>query len=261
MYWRKRDVAKAREHLGRAVELNSHSWKTYWDFARLAQDAPPEDRLVITALDKAISMNPQLTDARLILGYRYYASKQFGLALATLRQIKQITPEFAPRLFLLIAHSSLQLKDTAEARKAALQAKQYAKDSADISSVDEIIAHLDQPARNAAANDIPKLARSGVSGPEPREELSRIEGILTEIECADASATLHVASGNKNLAFLIRDSARVYIKGGSQGEQLLPCGKTHKPITLEFLPMDDRATGTVGEARIIVYTDKVYTDK
>lgn len=267
LYWRKLDNAKAREHLGRAVELNSPSWKTYWDFARLAQDAPPEDKLVIVALEKAVGMNPELIDARMMLGQRYYSSSQFGLAAATLGGIKRVTPEMAPRYFLMLAHVNLRLKNNEEAKKAALQVKKYAKDAADISRADEMIAYIDQPVREPvaraarAANEPPILRRReapattwDVQAPDPKEQLGAVRGVLTEIECAGEKAKLRIAVGNTSLAFLIRDPARVYIKGAKPNEQLLSCGKTRKTVTVEYLPKDDRSTGTVGEARIIDFT-------
>ena len=266
LYWQKRDNGKAREHLGRAVQLNSPSWKTYWDFARLAQDAPPEDKLVIGALEKAIGMKADLTDARMMLAHRYYASNQFGMAAAALRQIKLITPELAPRLFLLLAHTHLQLKDNEEAKKAALQVKKYARDSTDTGRADEIIAFIDQPARavlakSEAASEAPILRRRkapattwDVPSADPQEQLGAIRGVLIEIECLGERAKLRVAVGNSSLAFLISDPTRVYIKGARQGEQLLTCGKTRRPIAIDYLPKDDRSSGTVGEARMIEFT-------
>ena len=80
-----------------------------------------------------------------------------------------------------------------------------------------------------------------------------MRGVLTAIECLGDLAKLRIAVGNTSLAFLIRDSSRVYIKGAKQDEQLLPCGPARRPVVLQYLPKDDRATGTVGEARIIDY--------
>jgi len=249
LYWQKQDKHKAREHLARAVQLNSPSWKTYWDFALLAQDAPADDKLVIEALQKALSMNPDLTDARLMLGYRYYASNQFGLASAALRQIKRVTPEIAPRFFLLLAHVSLRLNDREEAKKAAQQARKYAKESEEIRRSDELLAFLEQPARQTSApvaGEAPHL---------PKEQLETLRGVLTELECLGGQAKLHIQATDRKLILLIRDPKRVYIKRAASEEQMLICGKVSKPLIVEYLPKEDASTGTAGEARMIEFAD------
>jgi tetratricopeptide (TPR) repeat protein len=266
LYWRKNDKTLAREHLGRAVQLNAPSWKTYWDFARLAQDAPAGDKEVVAALEKAVGMNPALTDAQMMLGYRYYLGERHGQALVTLRQITRVTPELAPRLFLLKAFVNIKLKDHEQAKKDALQARKYATLPEDIKQSDDILAFLERPGRftvaeaDVAANDRPRLERRpapattwDVPPAEPQEQLASLQGVLTQIQCLDGQAKLIVASGNKSVAFLIRDSTRVYIKGAKQDEQLLTCGPARRPVAIEYLPNDDRVTGTVGEARVIDY--------
>jgi tetratricopeptide (TPR) repeat protein len=272
LYWRKRDNARAREHLGRAVELKSTSWKTYWDYARLAQDSPVNDKLMITALDKAIEMNPSLIDARMMLAYRHYSEKRYGQALVALRGVKGISAEMAPRYFLLMAHVTVNLKENAEAKKAALQAKKYAKDGRDSIEADSLLAFLNRPVREAeaAASSRRPTARTADEAPvlrrqerpattwnlppsEAEEQLASFEGILTEIACQGEQAKLYIAAGNKSVTFLINDPARVFIKGAKPDEQLLTCGKTRRSITIQYLPKDDRATGTAGEARVIDY--------
>ena len=124
-------------------------------------------------------MNPELRDARMMLAHRYYGSGQFGRAAATLRQIKHVTPEQAPRFFLLLAHTNLRLKDNDEAKKAALQAKKYAKDAADISRADEMIAFLDRPVREVAVNDIPQPVRRAESPVNEAPILRRKEAPAT----------------------------------------------------------------------------------
>lgn len=93
-----------------------------------------------------------------------------------------------------------------------------------------------------------------VQAADAKEQLGAIRGVLTEIECLGERAKLRVAVGNTSIAFLISDPTRVYIKGARQGEQSLTCGKTRRPITVDYLPKDDRSSGTVGEARMIEFT-------
>jgi hypothetical protein len=172
----------------------------------------------------------------------------------------------APRLFLLIAHVSLKLTDNPGAKKAALQAKKYAKEPADVQQVEQILAFIDGPVVVASAEestastagDQPRLQRRAapttnwdVPPAEPAEKLASVRGVLTAIECTGDQAKLRVAIGNTSLAFLIKDPARVYIKGASENQQQLTCGTTRKPVALQYLPADDRGTGTVGEAREI----------
>jgi tetratricopeptide (TPR) repeat protein len=267
LYWRKDQKSLAREHLGRAVELNAPRWKTYWDFARLAQDAPPNDELVNKALDKAIELNPALTDARLMLGYRYYRAERAGVALATLNQIKHVTSEIAPHLFLLKAHLSLKLKDLDGAKKNALEAKKHSKEPADVQQADNLLAYIAQPYKEQPASRAgtagtsdgpPRIERRerpattwDVPAPDPQEQLSSLSGMLSEIECLGEQAKLHVVSNRKKVVFAIKDPSRVFIKRAKEGEQLLTCGKTQRPVSITYLPAENSADGIDGEARII----------
>jgi hypothetical protein len=161
---------------------------------------------------------------------------------------------------------NIKLKDHEQAKKDALQARKYATLPEDIKQSDDILAFLERPGRftvaeaDVAANDRPRLERRpapattwDVPPAEPQEQLASLQGVLTQIQCLDGQAKLIVASGNKSVAFLIRDSTRVYIKGAKQDEQLLTCGPARRPVAIEYLPNDDRVTGTVGEARVIDY--------
>ena len=111
--WQEGDLNKARENLKRAVELKPASWKTYWDYARLAQGDPS----VVEALRSALKINADLPDARMMLGFELYKARHYKEAYDVLSQIKQVTPERAPSFFLAMAFSAMEIGNKFEAKK------------------------------------------------------------------------------------------------------------------------------------------------
>jgi tetratricopeptide (TPR) repeat protein len=139
--WQEGELLKAKQHLKHAVDLKPTSWKIYWDYARLAQG----DSTVLDALRSALRINPSLVDARLMLGFELYKSKQYNEAYVILSQVKSVTPERAASLFLVLAYSALEIGNKAEAKKAADLGKKYAKTALDIAQADSILEFIERP--------------------------------------------------------------------------------------------------------------------
>jgi tetratricopeptide (TPR) repeat protein len=234
LYWQNGELIKARQKLRRSVELKSPSWKTHWDYARLTQGEPE----VLDALKTTLQLNPDMAEARLMLGFELYKAKRYKEAYETLSSIKRVTPERAPSFFLAKAFSALEIGEKPAAKAAAAAAKKYASNAADIRAADEILDYVDRPARSAP-QEPPQ---------EATQDLGAIRGVLQEVECLGTRARLHILSGQIRVSLLIRDPERVQVKGRQSSEVQITCGPQKETrVYAEYVPVDDPELKTSGD--------------
>ncbi len=141
--WREGERLAARNHFARAVELGSNDGQMYFDYAKLLQGDLAKDQVLEDSLKKALDLRPDLTEARILLGVHYYNVKRYGLAVTTINQIKRLTPEQAPPVFLAMAYSQLQLGNRTEAKANAEKVKQFAKSAEQIEEANRLLKYLD----------------------------------------------------------------------------------------------------------------------
>lgn len=267
--WRRSNREEAVEHFARAIKLGASSWKTYWDYARLL--GPGEDvRGYTDALRKALERKPDLLDARLALGSALLQQQSWAQAFALLHEVKNIDPDRASRLFLMLAYSSLNLDKRAEAKTYAADAKKYAKDPHDRDSAERLISVLErEPApreRSAAVvmesddETRPRIARrAGLQEPPPDIPATgpkrvTVQGNFKRLDCLGEMARIHVMDGRETFLLLIRKPDAVTIRGGS-GTMDMKCGPQNAAVVVEYLPAKDETTHTVGEVRVIEFIE------
>ena len=266
VYWRDGDNGKAKENFRKAVELKPTSWKTYWDYARFAQGEPG----TVDALRSALRLNPELTEAKLILGYELYRRRDFKEAFDVLATIRQVTPDRAPQLFLMLAFSAVEIGNKPEARKAAEMAKKYAKLPEDISQADRIIQFVDfKPGerreetvklqRRAEAMEPTEPATPGVAARlEPQiAGLTETRGILQEIECLGEQARVRILVGQTRMALLIRDPSSVRLRNSDQTTVDITCGPQQSTsVIVGFVPNEDAKLKTTGDVVTLEFVTK-----
>jgi Flp pilus assembly protein TadD len=264
VYWRDGDNALAKENFRRAVELKPTSWKTYWDYARFAQGEPG----IVDALRSALRLNPALAEAKLMLGYELYRMRDFKAAFDVLSTIRQITPDRAPQLFLMLAFSSVEIGNKAEARKAAEMAKKYAKSPEDISQAERVIQFVDQKSGESEQDTAPVQRRAEAVGrageavrPAPPSNpgvVGRLEpqiaglretrGILQEIECLGEKARVHILVDQKRMALLIRDPSTVRLRNSDETTVDMQCGPQQSTsVIVGFVPKEDAKFASTGD--------------
>jgi tetratricopeptide (TPR) repeat protein len=227
LYWRDGDNAQAKENFRRAVNLNPPSWKTYWDYARFAHG----DEGTVEALRNALRLNPELGEARLMLGFELYNTRQFQQAYDVLAEIKRVTPDRAPHFFLMKAFSALEIGRKPEARGAAEAAKKYARTPDEINQANRLIDYLENksaPAQRAAATPLPmervsESQREAVMIQTP-PDLHQVRGALQEIECLGREARVKVLVGSSRVTLLIRDPGAVHLRNSDESSVNLTCG-------------------------------------
>jgi tetratricopeptide (TPR) repeat protein len=270
VYWRDGDNAQAKANFRKAVELKPTSWKTYWDYARFAQGEPG----TVEALRSALRLNPELAEARLMLGYELYRARSFKEAYEVIATIRQVTPDRAPQLFLMKAFSALEIGDKLEARAAAEMAKKYAKSPEDISQAERIIQFVDQKQiaarrpvelqeesvpvqrRAEATQAVEEAVRPATpSNPglserlEPRiAGLTEARGILQEFECLGEQARVRILVGQTRMVLLIRDPSSVRLRNSDQSTVDMKCGpQPSTSVIVGFVPKEDAKFKTTGD--------------
>jgi tetratricopeptide (TPR) repeat protein len=256
LHWQQGDLGKAKDGLRRAVALKSTSWKTYWDYARLAQDEPD----VADTLRTALRMNPELSEARLMLGYTLYKNRKYKEAYETLAEIRQVTPDRAPSFFLMKAFSAMEIGKKAEAKSAAEMAKKYSKSAVEISQADNLIEFIDRPVvsseERAAA---PSVAAQPVrlESRDAEDQPSVLRGVLQEVECLGKEARLRILSGNTSIALLIRNPNHVVLKNSDASTVEFKCGpQKNARVIVEFRPKDDSQFKTLGDVVTLEFTSR-----
>jgi tetratricopeptide (TPR) repeat protein len=253
LHWRQGDLGKAKDGFRKAIALKSTSWKTYWDYARLAQDDPD----VVATLRTALRMNPELGEARLMLGYALYNGHKYKEAYEALAEIRQVTPDRAPSFFLMKAFSAMEIGKKTEAKSAAEMAKKYSKSATEISQADNLIEFIDRPAVNEERAAAPSVAarRVQLEARDAEDQPAVLQGVLQEVECLGKEARLRIRSGNTTIALLIRNPDHVILKNSDASTVEFKCGpQKNARVIVEFRPKDDSQFKTLGDVTTLEFT-------
>lgn len=230
--WRKSEIEAAKGHFGRAKQLGSTDGKLYLDYAKLLQGDPSSDALMMTVLLKAVDLRPDLTDARLLLGFHCYNTHDYKGAIEHLGKVKKIEPERASSFFQVLSFSQLQLGNRQAAKQEAEKARSSAKTPTEIQKTEELLKLLnDGPIQPAPA--LP-------SGPT-----SRVEGTLQGIECSSETPRVHILANGEKLVFVIADSGKVQIAKPAEFDII--CGEQKgEPVTVEYTKNTDGTSNVKG---------------
>lgn len=265
--WRQNKQDEAVQHFARAIELGAGSWKTWWDYARLAGSI--DSKAYVEALRQTVELKPDLAEARLRLGSELMRTNSWAQALVTLREVKKVEPEQASQLFLMMAYCAMNLQMKDDAQKYAADARKWAKEPAQQESADRLIAYL---ARSEAVRQPPPpLSESEDAGRpllahrEAREEspvetsLSgakrvMVRGNFKRLDCLGEMARMHVTDGRDTFLLLIRKPDSVALRGAASFKDL-KCGPQNLGVSVEYMAVKDPQTNTAGEVKVIEFID------
>ena len=277
LYWRKGDAAAARQHLQRATELGDSSWKTWWDYARLALSAGERAPQVQSALRKTLELKPDLTDARLMLGSELYRDRSWAQAYTQLREVKVIDPERAPWLFLTMAHCAMNLDQKDDARKWAAEALKHSTKDADRDSAQRLMEYLDRPPlpvsasalrpESVARRDVRPIEDAGAPQLQRREapettftEIRKeephyltVRGRLKRFDCLGAVARMQVVVNGSAMLLLLRRPNEITILSGGGKPVDMNCGVQDQPVSVDYIPNPDAKHQTSGDVHAVEF--------
>ncbi|MBZ5632413.1 MAG: tetratricopeptide repeat protein [Acidobacteriia bacterium] len=259
MAWRHGQIADAVEAFGKAYDLGVRNPELLWDFGRLAARDQPEK--AINALTDLFKQEPNRLDVRMDLAALHLNARRPGAALSVLADVRNVTPEEAPRFFTLLATAQIQVGDHAGARITVARLAANAKTPEDQARVDQMQRYLDQagvPAPVTARNapeETPRLLRPApvtapTAVPAPAPE---VEGSFVEFVCLGKSFKVVVDTAQGKKGFLIPDPKQVVIVGRAGGKVDLSCGpQAPVHVKLEYTP-STAGTGADGILKILYF--------
>ncbi len=220
--WRAGQNEPARQHFGRAVDLGCTDGQAYFDYAKLLQGDRANDAVLKSVLAKALELRPDLTEARLLLGFHLYNTHDYPAAIDQLGKVKKVAPDRIASYFQVLAYSQLELGNRSAARPHAEKARENARTPEEIAQAEELLRFINS---NTEGNSAPAISAA---------EVLSTEGSLQSVECLGQKTKIHIVAGGRPHTFLIADPSQVQMK---------------KPVTLEIVCGEQR-----GEPVLVVYT-------
>jgi Flp pilus assembly protein TadD len=293
--FRRSDLAAAQSHCLRAFELGSRNAQMLYNCAALSGNSGTDPKKIADILNRLLEVQPANRDGRMLLGFTLLRQDLFGQAIAAFSQVKSIPPERASQFYSAQGYALYRLRSEAKAKQAFELAKTWARTPQDAAQADRFLAmfqNSDQPRVAAASAD----ARNNtvLSNPAPAERLSgqseeieeapvlkrvpggvsiidggtvktltadsglkKVEGLLTRIDCAGKTVTVHITVAGRDQTFTITGPDDVLIRNSDDNETFtFSCGAPlNRGATLYFLVKPDMGKMD-GIAKRIEFTKK-----
>jgi tetratricopeptide (TPR) repeat protein len=225
----------AATHFRRAIDAGATAALPYFEYAVLLRELGAPAAEVQRYLAEAIGRNPNLAEAQFLLATYAQKEGRHADAVEKLRQAVGILPRQS-YFWHALAISSLELGDTAQARRAAFRAAENA-----------ISEHEREMARHAlrlvgaaetAPKPLPLAPKQDVIVPDswqrPKGD-ARVEGILEQIDCRGRSAVFQVRVQGKPLRFLVDNPGDVLLNTPSAITFEFGCGAQRpRKVGIEF---------------------------
>ncbi len=136
--------ADARNHFQKAVDRHSSDATAYFYLAHLKHEAGAPSGEVIPLLNQALTLKPDLGDARLELALLAASDGNFEQALDALHKVGSLRPENAYTAIYTEAYCDAQLEKFDEAKAAAQRALSLTTKERDRAEVAELLSHIQQ---------------------------------------------------------------------------------------------------------------------
>ena len=137
--WQQHDLNGAREHFGKAVAQGTRDPRVCYQFALME----PSD-LRVGALQRAVSLRPEFTDAWMQLGLALLNQRDYPAVLAALNHVRNVDEDQASKLFGARAYALAETGRLAEARQNARDAKKWARTPLDSEQASSILRYVER---------------------------------------------------------------------------------------------------------------------
>jgi Tfp pilus assembly protein PilF len=256
---------EGQQDFQKAFALGSRDARMLFDYGRLvAGENRPE---AIRVLSRLLMEEPEKMEARLDLAGLQLSERQAQDALQTLRPVRTVTPQDAPRFFKMMAYAQAEAGNTDQARSAAQRWADTARSPADRDEAGRYQKYLtsfgpgsnpsaafsSNPPQDAAPPKLAKKDAAVATLPPPlRPNWPSVTGSLIGLKCNGTEATVVLKIANGTQTFLIQDPTRVHVDGPRGSTVDLTCGpQPGVPVKIEFEPPGAEQTVTSGFVRAI----------
>lgn len=228
--WQMSKQNEATKHFVSAAERGSKNVRMLYDLAVLQQMEEGGLPAATATLHKAIALQPDNNEARILLAEVETRQSHYGLALSAIGNVKTVKPDQAYRFFAISAFIHANMRDLNGARQAATKATEYAKTPKDRDQITRLLQSIGNAERPAA---VPKGEASGDdraastsstqdAGPPPSpkasgrllrdEGLPEVHGTIKTLECVKPGYRLHIVADGHEMVFEMGDPQDILVR-------------------------------------------------
>jgi Flp pilus assembly protein TadD len=239
---RMEDFDGARQYLERAIHAGSSSARLFYDYAIVLRRFGEPDALIEETLARSVILDPRFFEGHNLLGHLQLQAGHLPQAIQHLKRAAELQPaRLGVWESLAIAYHKAGEKDAA--REAAKSARRVASSPEEIARIDALLDLIESDVDKIVQVPERKQRETAVAAPR----LSRVQGMLSQVDCLGAQARLHVMTPERKVLLLVRDASSVRLRGLNGPNAELSCGPSAaRPVIVEFQPEQHRTYGTAG---------------
>jgi tetratricopeptide (TPR) repeat protein len=228
-------TSEALDRFGRAMSLGIQSAPLCYEFAVMAQNAGLPEADVMTALERAVALDPGMDDARYLLALAYMNSGRYRAALQNLQALRFVPQRRAFAYYTALAYTQNELGMREEANKTAAEAQkrahteeeaEHARDLAWMASSEIVVQmtgdRLGQlrrvPSKSSALENWNPFI-------EPGDRIQREEGVLRDVDCSGDMLRLTVIAHERPVVLDVSHPERVQLRPVEAGPLEFTCGR------------------------------------
>ena len=242
---REHDYQTAQEEWKRALDSGVADPELCYQYANLADLVGMQAQEVRSALTRAIALKPDFDDARWKLALLENNAGEFDESAKQLKAMTKIAPSRRFDYWSALSYAEDEAGEHDAAEKAAKTAEHFARTDAETAHARELayIAQTELAVRfatdaNGQRKMITSRVRRGASDwnpfVEPNDQLRKVEGILSDVHCADKRLTgIVVRSGTSAAQLAVHDPQQVLISNGPSEFMCGPQTDT-KAVVVEY---------------------------
>ena len=238
-----KDHETARKEFEQAFASGSMDALLCVQLATLEREAKQPASISVAALERAVKIRPDFTEALFELGMMKMDVRDFDAASALLGRVGAVSPERRLVFYTALAYSHLQKGNLAVARTNAEAARQAARTPAETQGADRLVQLI------GARSSGPAAAHAG-------EKLMRAEGTAVGLRCAapgsDMVSKMGITVAGRQVLFDLPDAAAVeLVRAGATSGQL-KCGPLEPfRLSVEYAGYAPGSVASQGAAGII----------
>jgi tetratricopeptide (TPR) repeat protein len=227
----------ARRSLERAIALGDRDAGTWFELAMLERETGAPGARVDALLRRTITLNPNFAEAHFLLGARATDDGDYATAIGHLHEALRVLPRQS-YFWHALGYAQAKLGMHQEAAESARRALASAATEEHERMAETLLRQVGDPA------PAPIEGRPAVSTPaswqRPKGD-SRVEGVLTQVDCLASSAQLHIAAGTI-IVLKVQNPGEVELVNAPEASYQFSCGPQELRVAVEYLTGSNEVT-------------------
>jgi tetratricopeptide (TPR) repeat protein len=254
------DTGGALQAWKSAVALGLRDAGLCYRYASLAETAGLPADQIRPALERAVALRPDFDDARYRLALMEKNAGNLQAALAQFLAVRKTPANRAHAHWMSLADTLLQLDRRAEARAAALRAREHGATAEERQNAAQLVLMAETDLGVQLLSDsqgraqwravrVPQRTAAWNPFIESGDRIQRVSGTLAGIDCSPAGLRLDLSTGGGRLTLLLPDPSRVQIRNAPGGSFEFVCGaQPPTPVMVEYA-VSERLSPAAGIVR------------